>query len=256
MRGGREACPRVGVEEVTRMSCADNLVAGEGVLWATLAAHPFVVAVRDGTLPAAAFDRWLVADHVFVVGYRRFLAQVVAAAPDEPARDLLAGSLAALQGELDLFRSQAAARGLDLGAEPGLVALGYTGGCTPAFSRGSRSRSRCCTAWSEPTSTPGGRCGTKRIATGRTGRSSTGGRRRSSAVGSTRSPCCWTGSPRRARRVSSGPCSGGSPGSSWRSGTRCGRRDLSDRVNGPVQTLRLAAPVRPSRWSAGPRPPR
>lgn len=109
------------------MSCADNLVAGEGGLWATLAAHPFVVAVRDGTLPAAAFDRWLVADHVFVVGYRRFLAQVVAAAPDEPARDLLAGSLAALQGELDLFRSQAAARGLDLGAEPGLVALGYTG---------------------------------------------------------------------------------------------------------------------------------
>src|SRR5512135_358488 len=127
MRGGRRVPARVGVEEVTRMSCADNLVAGEDVLWAALAAHPFVVAVRDGTLPAAAFDRWLVADHVFVVGYRRFVAQLVAAAPDEPARDLLAGSLAALQGELDLFRSQAAARGLDLGTEPGLIALGYTG---------------------------------------------------------------------------------------------------------------------------------
>ena len=76
------------------MSCADDLVAGEGGLWTTLAAHPFVVAVGDGTLPAAAFDRWLVADHVFVVGYRRFVAQLVAAAPDEPTRDLLAGDLA------------------------------------------------------------------------------------------------------------------------------------------------------------------
>lgn len=109
------------------MSCADDLVAGEAGLWARLASHPFVVAVGDGTLPAEAFDRWLVADHAFVVGYRRFVAQLVAAAPDEPARDLLAGSLAALQGELDLFRSQAAARRLDLGTEPGLIALGYTG---------------------------------------------------------------------------------------------------------------------------------
>jgi thiaminase/transcriptional activator TenA len=108
------------------MSCADQLVAGERDLWARLAAHPFVLAVGDGTLPAEAFDRWLVADHTFVVGYRRFLAQLVALAPDEPARDLLAGGLGPLQGELDLFRSQAAARGLDLGAEPGPVVLAYT----------------------------------------------------------------------------------------------------------------------------------
>ncbi|HLZ38284.1 MAG TPA: hypothetical protein VKP64_11150, partial [Mycobacteriales bacterium] len=109
------------------MSCAEGLVAGEGELWASLAAHPFVLAVGDGSMPAEAFDRWLIADHTFVVGYRRFVAQLVAAAPDEPTRDLLAGDLAVLQGELDLFRSQAAARGLDLGTEPGLIALGYTG---------------------------------------------------------------------------------------------------------------------------------
>lgn len=88
--------------------------------------HPFVLAAADGTLPEEAFDRWLVEDHHFVVGFRRFLARLVELAPDEPARDLLAGALVPLQAELDLFREEARQRGLDLTAEPSPTTLGYT----------------------------------------------------------------------------------------------------------------------------------
>jgi thiaminase len=94
--------------------------------WQSLAIHPFVVATADGTLPDDAFGRWLVADHHFVVGFRRFLAGLVAVAPHERARDVLAGGLGALHAELDLFRTEASRRGLDLDAEPSLTTLGYT----------------------------------------------------------------------------------------------------------------------------------
>jgi len=104
---------------------AELLSANED-LWPSLTDHPLVVAAADGSLPADAFDRWIVADHAFVVAFRRFVAGLLALAPDEAARDLLAGSLTALQPELELFRTAAAARGLDLEAEPGLTELGYS----------------------------------------------------------------------------------------------------------------------------------
>jgi thiaminase/transcriptional activator TenA len=94
--------------------------------WAALARHPFLTAAADGSLPADAFGRWLVEDHHFVVGFRRFLARLVELAPHEPARDVLAGGLGALQAELDLFRTEADVRGLDLGGEPSPTTLGYT----------------------------------------------------------------------------------------------------------------------------------
>lgn len=88
--------------------------------------HPFVHAAADGTLAPEAFDRWVVEDHHFVVGFRRFLARLVELAPDEDARDLLAAAQVPLQAELDLFRAEAGKRGLDLGAEPSPTTLGYT----------------------------------------------------------------------------------------------------------------------------------
>jgi thiaminase/transcriptional activator TenA len=94
--------------------------------WSEMACHPFIVAAADGSLPQDAFDRWLVEDHHFVVGFRRFLARLVELAPDERARDVLAGGLAALQSELELFRFEASDRGLDLAGEPGPTTLGYT----------------------------------------------------------------------------------------------------------------------------------
>jgi thiaminase/transcriptional activator TenA len=88
--------------------------------------HPFIREAADGSLDPAAFDRWLVEDHHFVVGFRRFLARLVEIAPDEATRDLLAGAQIPLQAELDLFRTEAEKRGLDLATEPSPTTLGYT----------------------------------------------------------------------------------------------------------------------------------
>lgn len=110
----------------TSGAVARTLLASAGPLWAQLTRHPFVVGVGDGTLERAAFDRWIVADHFFVVGFRRFLAGLVTLAPDQRAADVLAGGLGPLQAELDLFRREAHTRRLDLGAEPGPTTLGYT----------------------------------------------------------------------------------------------------------------------------------
>lgn len=111
---------------MTGGTVAGTLLAGSQAPWSRLAEHPFIHQAGDGTLRRAVFDRWLVADHFFVVGFRRFLTGLVTLAPDEHAADVLAAGLGALQSELDLFRREAAARGLDLDAEPGPIALGYT----------------------------------------------------------------------------------------------------------------------------------
>ena len=108
------------------MSTARTLLARSAPLWQRLTAHPFVTGVADGTLDSAAFDRWLVQDHVFVVGFRRFLAGLLLAAPDARAADVLGAGMGPLQAELDLFRREAANRRLDLGAEPSPTTLGYT----------------------------------------------------------------------------------------------------------------------------------
>lgn len=109
------------------MNGAGVLLDGARAAWGELVEHPFVTQAADGTLPRADFDRWLVTDHFFVVGFRRFLTGLVTLAPDERAADVLTGALGALQAELDLFRREAAAHGLDLdGFEPGPIALGYT----------------------------------------------------------------------------------------------------------------------------------
>ncbi|MEO6880133.1 MAG: hypothetical protein ABI181_04175 [Mycobacteriaceae bacterium] len=90
--------------------------------------HPFVLATADGTLTEAAFDGWLLEDHAFVMAFRRFLAGAVVIAPDERARDLLCGGLAALTGELALFRDELAQRGLDADTHaPSLTCIGYAG---------------------------------------------------------------------------------------------------------------------------------
>ncbi len=108
------------------MSTARALLAGSAALWQRLTTHPFVTAVGDGGVDPAAFDRWLVEDHAFVVGFRRFLAGLVTLATDARSGDVLAAGLAPLSAELELFRREGAARGLDLFVEPAPTTLGYT----------------------------------------------------------------------------------------------------------------------------------
>lgn len=109
------------------MSTAALLLRGESRQWPRLLAHPFVLATGDGTLPEAAFDRWLLEDHAFVVEFRRFLGGVLTLAPDERSRDVLAGGISALTPELTLFREELERRGLDRNAHrPSAGCVAYT----------------------------------------------------------------------------------------------------------------------------------
>jgi thiaminase/transcriptional activator TenA len=108
------------------VSATRLLLASSAPLWQRITTHPFVRQAGDGTLPTEAFDRWLVADHWFVVGFRRLLAGLVGLAPDARSADVLAAGLPPLQAELDLFRREAASRRLDLTGEPSPTTLGYT----------------------------------------------------------------------------------------------------------------------------------
>lgn len=105
---------------------SEALLAGEAGAWERILVHPFVTETSSGSLPQATFGRWLTEDYFFVRAFRSFLEALSAIAPDEEARDILAGGLAALEPELALFEREAAARGLDLEVEPSLLNLGYS----------------------------------------------------------------------------------------------------------------------------------
>ena len=83
--------------------------------WRRATDHPFLAAVREGRIPSAAFDTWLVQDARFVADLLRFQARLLARAP-RPAQPVLADGLVALVAELAWFEQQAAVRGLDLSA--------------------------------------------------------------------------------------------------------------------------------------------
>jgi formylaminopyrimidine deformylase / aminopyrimidine aminohydrolase len=92
-------------------------------LWTAAVRHPFLDAVRDGTISDAAFDRWLVQDALFVDDLVTFQARLLARAP-RSAQSVLAGGCVALVAELDWFDVKAADRGVDLNqpALPGTLA--------------------------------------------------------------------------------------------------------------------------------------
>jgi formylaminopyrimidine deformylase / aminopyrimidine aminohydrolase len=82
-------------------------------LWSAATRHPFLEAVRDGTIADSAFDRWLVQDALFVADLLTFQARLLARAPRN-AQTVLAGGCVALVAELDWFEEQAAHRGMNL----------------------------------------------------------------------------------------------------------------------------------------------
>jgi thiaminase/transcriptional activator TenA len=89
-------------------------------LWTAATRHPFLDAVRDGTITDSAFDRWLAQDAVFVADLLTFQARLLGRAP-RSAQAVLAGGCVALVDELDWFEVQAARRGIDL-EQPALAA--------------------------------------------------------------------------------------------------------------------------------------
>jgi len=92
-------------------------------LWKLATQHPFLAAVRDGTLPTATFDTWLAQDHRFVGDLLWFQARLLARAP-RAAQPVLAAGAAALVVELAWFEGLADRRGLDLDppAQPATLA--------------------------------------------------------------------------------------------------------------------------------------
>jgi thiaminase len=93
-------------------------------LWTAATRHPFLDAVRDGTIPDTAFDRWLVQDALFVGDLLAFQARLLARAP-RSAQGVLAGGCVALVAELDWFELQAGNRSIDLGQPPLPATLAY-----------------------------------------------------------------------------------------------------------------------------------
>jgi thiaminase len=102
----------------------NDLLTRHAAAWTGATQHPFLIGVRDGTLPAPAFAAWLVQDHHFVADLLVFQARLLARAPRH-AQPVLAAGAVALVDELAWFDEQAAARGLDLAAAPAPATLAY-----------------------------------------------------------------------------------------------------------------------------------
>jgi thiaminase/transcriptional activator TenA len=93
-------------------------------LWIAATRHPFLDAVRDGTITDSAFNRWLVQDALFVGDLLTFQARLLARAPRR-AQAVIAAGCAALAAELDWFEDQASRRGLDMKAPALSATLAY-----------------------------------------------------------------------------------------------------------------------------------
>ncbi len=83
--------------------------------WREATRHPFLDAVREGTLAAGAFEAWLTQDYLFASDLLVFQSRLLARTP-RPDQAVLAGGLVAVESELGWFEEKARERGLMLGA--------------------------------------------------------------------------------------------------------------------------------------------
>lgn len=95
---------------------AQDLLDRNPKAWREAIQHPFLNGVREGNLPAGAFESWLVQDYLFVADLLVFQARLLARAP-RPHQSVLAGGLTAVEAELGWFEEKAEERGLQLGAQ-------------------------------------------------------------------------------------------------------------------------------------------
>ena len=93
--------------------------------WSHATQHPFLEAVRDGTVTESTFEAWLVQDYRFVSDLLAFQGRLLARAPRR-AQAVLAGGAMALVDELDWFEEQAAAHQLDLTQPPRPATAAYS----------------------------------------------------------------------------------------------------------------------------------
>src|SRR5690349_9728822 len=92
--------------------------------WKEATRHPFLDAVRDGSMPFQAFATWLVQDYFFVIYEFTVQAHLLPATP-RYAQSLLIQNVAALEAELTWFEGRAKELGLSLNTEPHPVTAAY-----------------------------------------------------------------------------------------------------------------------------------
>ena len=81
------------------LTCA-GLLEAHPQEWRAAVSGPFLDAARDGSLAAAAFDRWLAQDFLFVQGFARFAGAFLARTDDVRHAETLCGGIGALADEL------------------------------------------------------------------------------------------------------------------------------------------------------------
>jgi formylaminopyrimidine deformylase / aminopyrimidine aminohydrolase len=101
-----------------------DLLEHHAAAWHAATHHPFLDAVRDGTLAPQAFATWLVQDYHFVIDEFTVQARLLPSAP-RYAQNLLIRNVAALEAELTWFEAQAKALDLSLQTSPHPTTAAY-----------------------------------------------------------------------------------------------------------------------------------
>jgi formylaminopyrimidine deformylase / aminopyrimidine aminohydrolase len=102
----------------------DAIIAQHDDDWRSATEHPFLQAVREGTLAEGAFERWLVQDYLYVCDLLAFQGRLLGRAP-RAAQSVLASGLVGLEAELTWFEEQADRRGLRLQVERNATTESY-----------------------------------------------------------------------------------------------------------------------------------
>jgi thiaminase/transcriptional activator TenA len=90
------------------MSFSAELRRAADPVWSAILAHPFVRGIGDGTLPEAAFRRYVRQDYLFLIDYGRLLSLGAARAPRLAwMRRFSALAESVLETEMDLHRAYA-----------------------------------------------------------------------------------------------------------------------------------------------------
>ena len=90
------------------MSFSADLRRAAEPVWSAILAHPFVRGIGDGTLPEAAFRRYVRQDYLFLIDYGRLLSLGAARAPRLGwMRRFSALAESVLETEMDLHRAYA-----------------------------------------------------------------------------------------------------------------------------------------------------
>jgi len=107
------------------MSFSEELLDANRGWWDTWQPHPFTRAVAEQTVDPELFNGWLAQDYLFVREGMRFLAILLTKAPVALV-DPLADTITTWRTELELFRTQARAAGVELDVAPRFVTRTYT----------------------------------------------------------------------------------------------------------------------------------